>query len=1071
MTLHVELEVRQLDCVSEVDKQMMLAWNPKVLYSQMTCVHYLVEAVARGIPCSEAVCAWDGSLTYAQLDLLSSNAAQDLIRVGVGVGYYVPFAFEKTLWTVVATLAILKAGAAFVPLDPTHPKARLQEILKNIKADVIVTSSMHAATFRDVVNNVIIVSEQTVSWNSKEVAGEYGWPIVQSSDPVFVLFTSGSTGKPKGMIHEHGAICTHAIAHGKAMRYQGARTLQFAAHTFDVAIIDIYTTLIYGGCICIPSDDDRMNNLTTAINSMKANHAILTPSFANLIDPDDVPTMQILAIGGEALTRDRIQRWADKVSLIQIYGPAEVGICLIMDMNSRDTSPETIGYPLHNSSCWLVDPENPNLLVPAGAVGELVVAGPSLANSYLNDDAKTRSSFVSDLTWSNALQLKFRRFYRTGDLLRYNVDALDGSYDFVGRKDTQIKLRGQRLETGDVEHSLASIPGVAVSMVTRPEDGCFAGKLVAVVQMRRSQPLRVGNRPITITPEQSLSVETVKEHLSKSLPAYMCPEACLEITSMPFVPSMKINRRMVDAWLTNMRTRPDQVAAAMLNDLGISPLDPSEVIANVLSAKYAELVASNDYGWLSKLRGSDFYLQKAGIDSIQIVSLSMFLKKVYAVKIPISRLLNSTMTIRDLANLVIDFDASPAAHNSHTTVDVLRESRMLREELLKDIEARRPDTRPGKDTLLRNVLLTGASGYLGLAIVQSLMMRPGIFVFALVRCTTESEGLQRMIDAARTGGWWQESYISRLHVWKGDLTEDNLGLNDKHLRRLRGIGYKDHACIHAVIHNGAKVHYHLDYQSLKAVNVTPTLQLLKTVAKAVHLSTFVYVSGGLKPCVDTRSDYPPLHVTDTNPGNGYTQSKFVSEDVVRHCTGHASFQDKNVLTIKPGYIIGSLAAGIAKQTDFIWRLIAGCIEVQAYNHDEKARWLFIADVDSVAERVIAGVFESHQSPDNTEPILDGLLFSDLWGLLTQEFGYCLKPLPHDRWLERLHAAVAAKQESHLLYPLLQTLETEGGALGSTQIPNVENRRTRDAVEKNVRHLIEVGFLPAPPQRTGSFNPG
>ena len=547
------------------------------------------------------------------------------------------------------------------------------------------------------------------------------------------------------------------------------------------------------------------------------------------------------------------------------------------------------------------------------SVGEMIVAGSSLARCYLNDDIKTQAAFVSDLPWAKALGLDYPRFYRTGDLLRYNVDAFDGSYDFVGRKDTQIKLRGQRLEIGEVEHLLASIPGVAVSMVTRPKNGCFAGQLVAVIQMRATGNRNVHDQPITTTAHQALTIDVVRKHLSKSLPAYMWPAACLEINRMPFVPSMKINRRMVEDWLAGMNSRPEQVGATMLSEVRHSLLDPSEITANALSVKYAELVASKDHDWLLKLKGSNFSLQKAGMDSIQLVSFSMFLQKTYGVKIPTSRLLNSKTTIRDLASLIDHHDTLSPAHYSHIAVDVLGESRALREELLRKIESENLRRYSAPHFPPSNIFLTGATGYLGLAILQSLMARPEIVVFALVRCVSGSEGLQQIKDAASNNGWWQEAYDSRIHVWKGDLTEGSFGLNDEQLGTLRGKNRNARDCIHAVIHNGAKVHYSLDYESLKAVNVQSTVDLLQITASSVHLSTFVYVSGGQKPCTEAGQLGFPLKTTHLDHGNGYTQSKFVSEDIVGHCAQHVLFHDKRLHTTKPGYIIGSLTAGVAKQ--------------------------------------------------------------------------------------------------------------------------------------------------------------
>ena len=161
--LHDDYTVDRLDDISEEDRQKLISWNPRTPYAQMNCIHYLVEAVARAVPASEAVCAWDGSLTYAQLDALSSIAAEDLVRAGVRPGDYVPFAYEKSLWTIVAALAILKSGCAFVPLNPLHPKARLEEIVKNVGASIVVTSESFGPVFHGLVKHVVIISAQTIS--------------------------------------------------------------------------------------------------------------------------------------------------------------------------------------------------------------------------------------------------------------------------------------------------------------------------------------------------------------------------------------------------------------------------------------------------------------------------------------------------------------------------------------------------------------------------------------------------------------------------------------------------------------------------------------------------------------------------------------------------------------------------------------------------------------------------------------------------------------------------------------------------------------------------------------------
>lgn len=1082
VALTSELTIGDCDFVTGEDKQKMVSWNPEPLYGQMNCMHYLVEATARVIPTSEAVCSWNGSLSYAQLNNFASVAAQQLVQAGVGHGDYIPFAYEKSLWTVVATLAILKAGAAFVPLDPTHPKARIREILKSINANVVVTSHSLAPSFMGLAKRVVIIDAQTVPQRqNNEMSYSYS-AAVKPNDPIFVLFTSGSTGQPKGMIHEHGAICTHAITHGEAMGYHGARMLQFAAHTFDIAIIDIFTTLIFGGCVCVPSEEDRKSDITGAINRMKVDYALLTPSFAGLIEPSDVPTLKTLAVGGEALLQDRVERWADNVSLIQVYGPAEVGICMIMHMRARETLAETVGYPLLNSSCWLVEPENPHRLVPMGAIGELVVAGPSLARGYINNEAKTRSSFLPSLDWADRLGLECGRFYKTGDLLRYNTESWDGSFDFVGRRDYQIKLRGQRIELGEVEHHLAAIKGVAISMVSRPEQGCFAGQLVAVVQLHDSNSSRVRHEPISIAPDQSLSIETIHHQLSKAMPDYMVPTVCLVVNSMPFVPSLKINRKEVDAWLMRMSSKPQEVAAASVC------LDPGESTANELSLKVANLVAGEDRSKRVRLESHDFSLHKAGIDSIQIMALSIFVQKRYKVKLPMENLLSSNITIRDLANLIDHPDKSPTGSKVFiTTIDVHRESRFLTKRLFQSIRPQSPDCDLSRDNVIENILLTGATGYLGSAILKQLMAQPNVHVFALVRCPSEPSGLQRVIDAANKTGWWQDHFRCRIHIWKGDLVGPDLGLKKNRLHclsaRLPKIQDENPLRINAIIHNGARVHYGSDFETLKPINVNSTLELLKITAQAPALLAFTFVSGGQKPNSSsmtrngtTDGDSVPRPLVDNQFSNGYTQTKIVSEQIVRNCASDSissPFKNKIIHIVKPGYIVGSTCSGIANTTDFIWRLVAGCIDIGAYNADEANHWLFIAEVDRVASAVVSATLStrsplaSHDSNSETSPILDGLVLSDLWQLLAEpEFGYGpFEPLGRAEWMAKMKKMVLGCGESHLLFPLLHILETEGGEIGEEikgkvgmNVDEAGRERMKEVIRANVRWLREQGFL-------------
>jgi len=456
-------------------------WNSTVPPAVERCIHELFIEQANARPDAPAICAWDGELTYGELDELSTKLAGHLVHLGVKAEDIVPLCFEKSMWTVVAMLAVLKAGGAFAPLDPEHPRSRQEDILQQTKARVVLTSAQHSTLYSDRI--VVVVSEASIqdlpstANSARSAAG--------SSQAAYVIFTSGSTGVPKGVVLEHRAASTSCLGHGKAFRFSShTRALQFATYTFDACITEILTTLLYGGCVCIPSEGSRRNELAQVISHMNVNWALLTPSVVRLLDPSTVPSLKVLVLGGEQISATVWERWEGQgVHTMNAYGPAECCVTCCVFSDTQGFASGLIGKAVASVS-WVVDPDNHDKLAPFGSTGELLVEGPILARGYLSDANKTAASFIHDPAWllqgSDRHAGRRGRLYKTGDLVRYESD---GNLVYVGRKDGQVKIRGQRVELGEIESVLSSQEEVSDAIVVLQRRNAREAQLAAFVTL------------------------------------------------------------------------------------------------------------------------------------------------------------------------------------------------------------------------------------------------------------------------------------------------------------------------------------------------------------------------------------------------------------------------------------------------------------------------------------------------------------------------------------------------------------------------------------------------------------
>lgn len=605
--------ISEVDLFSDRNRKQVWGWNNKELRPAISnsCVHHIIEENVHMRGTSPAISSWDGNMTYLELDSLSTRLSNYLIQMGVGPEVLVPMCLEKSKWAIVSLLAIMKAGGAFVLMDAGQT-GRFETIIRKTRANMVLASANCAQALSTIIKTVVVVDERLLArLPSKPVIPRQS---VTPQNAVYVLFTSGSTGEPKGCVIEHGSYCSSALAQKEAwgLSHQ-SRVLQFASFSFDASMGEILTTLMVGGCICIPSEADRLNDVSAVIRHRNVDVAILTPTFAKLLRPEDVPSLRTMILGGESTGKEHIQKWYDKVKLIPAYGPTEC--CLVSSSVTDltvDTESTNIGVP-NMANYWIADPSDYNLLVPVGAIGELLIEGPIVGRGYLENPAQTAAAFIENPKFifpsSGGVT---RRMYKSGDLVQYNND---GSFRYCGRADTQVKLRGQRIELSEVEHHLKSAIGKGVEVAAEVlKLGNDQAVLVAFICLGKNFDGDESLANISAITKDRLHnlVSGVDTRMAAFAPSYMIPSLFIPIRYLPLAPSLKTDRK-------KLRQMAVALSTAQLNFLEIHQSSGQKCFTE-MELRMQSLWATTLNIEPSRINQEDSFL-KLGGDSILAIKL------------------------------------------------------------------------------------------------------------------------------------------------------------------------------------------------------------------------------------------------------------------------------------------------------------------------------------------------------------------------------------------------------------------------------------------------------------------
>ncbi|KAF7330868.1 Acetyl-CoA synthetase-like protein [Mycena venus] len=543
-------------------------------------------------------------MTYAALVDLANQVAHGLQAKGVRPETCVPILFStqvNQIQAVVAILAVLKSGGAFVPLDATWPVDRLASCIQQTKASFIICDSVVPQVAHSLPAPFFSI-DQLALRQPKTPPSTRG---LRMDSLMNVMFTSGSsTGKPKGVLIEHSNASAYIANASTVFPLTNARRfLHFSPWTFDQGLADLFLALPIGATVILANMDEMLLDLTTTLNSCKADYAVLTPAVAQLLKAGThLPHLKTLVCGGEKLPGQLVHRWAGKLELIDAYGPTEFTIHGISEsFKHSGYVPGVIGRPLGSTRAYIVDQSMRP--VPVGATGELILSGNQVARGYLDLPAETAAAFVADPFHPG------QRMYKTGDLARFKSD---GRIEYLGRKEGgYVKLRGLRVDVAEIEATLMSVPQTFSVVEVLRIDG--QPHLVAFLAHSLSP---AGKAQLALPPDLQAHQPWIKiltKTCKRILPAYSVPTQWIVLEAMPQATSNKFDRKLLQSFFKGLAAQAGRVDEITRIVLCAKPVRPPETVPErKLHAIWCELLGKEQFSV-----HDDFF--NAGGDSLGVI--------------------------------------------------------------------------------------------------------------------------------------------------------------------------------------------------------------------------------------------------------------------------------------------------------------------------------------------------------------------------------------------------------------------------------------------------------------------
>lgn len=642
-----EIAIAQLEILSPQERQQLVDEfnNTKTAPSPYQCIHHWIEAQANSTPNNIAVVFGNQHLTYKELNAKANNLANHLASLGVKPETVVALCVERSLDMMVGILGILKAGAAYLPLEPSLPKAALAFRLQDAQVSVLLTQKRLVEKMNFQVQVVLIDADI-----SDSPQGNILKPVTPEN-LAYVIYTSGSTGKPKGVAVEHRQIVNYV--NGILEKLDLPEVASFAiVSTFaaDLGNTAIYSALCAGGCLHIISQERATNPVALAeycdrntIDCLKIVPSHLSALLASGYGKQIIPRQRLI-LGGEACSWDlikQVQQHAPECQVINHYGPTEttVGVLTYAVEVSSNFISETVplGRPLTNTEIYLLDAYLQP--VPIGVLGEIYIGGDSVARGYLNQPEITAEKFIHHPFSQNPTA----KLYKTGDLALYHHD---GNIEFIGRIDDQVKLHGFRIELGEIESVLRQYQQVQEVVVLAREDELGQNRLVAYIVPQQ---------------QSKIDLQELRNFLKQQLSEFMMPSNFIQLKALPLNSNGKIDRKALPA--------PDKIRP----ELEVDYIAPQNEVERIIAQIWQEMLQ------VEKVGIYDNFFELGG-HSLLIIQLTSKLQSVFSRTIPVTDIFKNP-TIHYLGNYITQGDSEQAFSDETKNRVAMRQQLMNRRKL------------------------------------------------------------------------------------------------------------------------------------------------------------------------------------------------------------------------------------------------------------------------------------------------------------------------------------------------------------------------------------------------------